>query len=79
MKVNVFGYSISLTSDMTIVNGYCFPASYKKLGNKYYQFKVTKVNIDESFRDVLESGNPLYKDLIKIFAEKVISKSSLTD
>lgn len=78
MKVNIFGYSISLTSDMVIVNGYCFPVCYKNLGNRYYKFKVTKANIDECFRDVLESGNPLYEDLVKIFAKEVISKGFLT-
>lgn len=78
MKVDIFGYSIQLTNDLVMVNGYCFPVNYKNLGNRYYQFKVTKANIDECFRDVLESGNPLYKDLIKIFAEKVISKGFLT-
>ena len=76
MKVNIFGYSIQLTNDLVMVNGYCFPVNYKNLGNRYYQFKVTKINIDESFINVLESGNPLYEDLVKIFAKGVISKSS---
>lgn len=78
MKVNIFGYSIQLTNDLVMVNGYCFPVNYKNLGNRYYQFKVTKINIDESFINVLESGNPLYEDLVKIFAKEVISKASKT-
>lgn len=76
MKVNIFGYSIQLTNNLVTVNGYCFPVNYKNLGNRYYQFKVTKINIDESLINVLESGNPLYEDLVKIFAKEVISKAS---
>ena len=78
MKVDIFSYSIQLTNDLVMVNGYCFPVNYKNLGKRYYQFKVTKVNIDESFINVLESGNPLYEDLVKIFAKEVISKASKT-
>ena len=78
MKFDLFGYSIQLTNDLVMVNGYCFPVNYKNLGNRYYQFKVTKINIDESFINVLESGNPLYEDLVKIFAKEVISKASKT-
>lgn len=76
MKVDIYSFSIQLTNELVIVNGYCFPVNYKSLNNKYYQFKVTKINIDESFINVLESGNPLYKDLIKLFAEGVISKAT---
>ena len=76
MKVDIFGYSIQLTDNLVIVNGYCFPVNYKNLGRRYFQFKVTKVNIDEGFINVLESGNPLYETTIKIFADGVISKAS---
>ena len=76
MKVDRFGYSIQLTDNLVIVNGYCFPVNYKNLGNRYYQLKVTKINIDEGLINVLESGNPLYETFIKIFAEEVISKAS---
>lgn len=76
MKVDIFGYSMELTNEFAIVNGHCFPVNYKNLGNRYYQFKVTKINIDESFINVLEIGNPLYEDLVKIFAKEVISKAS---
>lgn len=78
MQVDIFGYSIQLTNDLVIVNGYCFPVNYKNLGNRYYQFKVTKINIDESLINVLESCDPLYENLIKIFADGVISKATKT-